>query len=64
MQPASNAKWKLILGSRKFWAALVGLAFVLVKAFWPDFPLSEEQVLPIVVILAAYICGVALEKQA
>jgi hypothetical protein len=32
-------KFKLLLGSRKFWAAMVSLALVIVKAFFPDFPL-------------------------
>ena len=54
-------KLKLLLGSRKFWAAVVGLLLMIIKLFAPDFPLSEEQVLPIVLILASYILGTALE---
>lgn len=54
-------KLKLILRSRKFWAALVGLAVVVVKAFRPDFPLDEARVTEIVYLVAAYILGTALE---
>jgi len=54
-------KFKLLLGSRKFWAALVGLVMMLVEAYVPDFPLTEEMVLPIIVILVGYILGTALE---
>jgi hypothetical protein len=54
-------KWQQLIGSRKFWAALIGLALVIVKAFRPDFPLQEEQLTQLVYVLAAYILGVALE---
>jgi len=47
--------------SRKFWAALVGLAFVMLNEFVPDFPLDAEQVTNIVYMLVAYIMGVALD---
>lgn len=50
-----------MLKSRKFWAALVGLALVVVKAYQPDFPLAEEQVTNLVYVIVAYILGVALE---
>ena len=56
-----SEKLKLLLGSRKFWAALVGLVMVLVNAWVPDFPVSEEQVVSLAYVLAAYIMGTALE---
>ncbi|MEN6481688.1 MAG: hypothetical protein ABFD29_05890 [Anaerolineaceae bacterium] len=54
-------KLKLLAGSRKFWAAVVGLVMVLVKAWQPDFPIPEEQITNLVYVLAAYILGTALE---
>ncbi len=54
-------KLKLLLGSRKFWAAVVGLALVIVKAFFPDFPLAEEELTKVVYVLIAYILGTGIE---
>ena len=54
-------KLKLLLGSRKFWAALVGLVLLLVKTWKPDFPLEAESLAGILAVLAAYILGTALE---
>ena len=57
----NTSKWKLLLASRKFWAALIGLVFVRLQTWQPDFPLEAEQVTNLVAVLAAYILGVALE---
>ncbi len=54
-------KVKQLLGSRKFWAALIGLVLVIVKAWQPDFPLAEEQLTGVVYMLVAYILGTGLE---
>ena len=54
-------KFKLLLGSRKFWAALIGLALVILKAFRPDFPLGEDQLTAVVYVLVAYILGTGIE---
>lgn len=54
-------KLKQLLVSRKFWAAVVGLVMVVVSAYSPNFPLSEEEVARLVYILIAYITGTALE---
>ena len=57
------SKWKLLLASRKFWAAAIGLVVVVVRAADPNFPLSEEQLTSITALLAAYILGTALESK-
>lgn len=50
-----------LIKSRKFWAALTGLAMIVLKAFKPDFPFSEDQITAMVVMLVGYIFGVAIE---
>ncbi len=57
-----ESKWKTLLTSRKFWAALVGLGFVVAQGFDASFPLDEGQVSNLVYVLVAYILGVAIEK--
>lgn len=52
-----------LLASRKFWAAAVGVVFTILQAVCPDFPLQPEQVLEVVVLLAAYILGTAVEDR-
>ncbi len=48
------------LRSRKFWAALVAIAFVLLRAVWPDFPLDEAAIEQLVWVVAAYVLGVGV----
>lgn len=52
---------KGIFTSRKFWAAAIALIYSFVSAYAPDFPISEDTVVNVVTVLAAYILGVALE---
>ena len=54
-------KLKLLLTSRKFWAAVVGLALVIIKAWKPDFPVDEEQLTSVIYVLIAYILGTGIE---
>jgi hypothetical protein len=54
-------KFKLLLTSRKFWAALIGLVLIIVKAWDPEFPLAEDQLTGIVYVLVAYILGTGIE---
>ena len=57
-------KFQALLSSRKFWAALIGLALIILKAYRPDFPITEDQITAIVVVLVGYILGVAVEDSA
>lgn len=54
-------KWKVLLSSRKFWAALVGVVFMVLKNWKPDFPLEPDELAGILAILVTYILGTALE---
>lgn len=54
-------KWKTLLGSRKFWATVVGLVFLVIKTWAPDFPLDADQIAGILALLVSYILGTALE---
>lgn len=55
------SKFVVLLSSRKFWAALVGLIFMIIKVWYPDFPLDADQLAGIVALLVSYILGTALE---
>lgn len=54
-------KLKQLIGSRKFWASLLGLILMVVKAWRPTFPLEEEQLAGIIAVLMAYILGTGIE---
>ena len=55
------SKLKQLLGSRKFWAALIGLMLIILKVWKPDFPLDESQLTSVVYVLVAYILGTGIE---
>ncbi len=57
-------KLKELLASRKFWAAFIGLGMVILKAYKPDFPLTEDQLVGVIGVVVAYILGVGLENVA
>ncbi len=54
-------KWIQLFGSRKFWAAVVGMALVVIRTAFPDFPLEDEALIGMLSVLAVYILGVAIE---
>ena len=54
-------KFKLLIASRKFWAALVGLVLVIIKAYEPDFPLDGDQLTGLITVIVAYILGTGIE---
>lgn len=56
-----TSKWKMLLKSRKFWAAVVGLIVVFLEAFVPNFPFDGEQLLYFVVTVVGYILGTGIE---
>lgn len=58
---ATEEKLLQLLRSRKFWAALLGLILIVVKAFEPSFPLEEDALTNIVYLLVAYILGTGIE---
>ena len=51
-----------LLTSRKFWASLIGLILLIVKGFWPDFPITEGQLTDVVYLLVAFIVGTGIES--
>ena len=54
-------KLKALLKSRKFWAAILALAFLFVDAYYPQFPFSQEQVLQFILVVISFIFGTAIE---
>jgi hypothetical protein len=54
-------KLKQLLKSRKLWAALIGLGLIVFRAYEPDFPIDDEGLTKIILVLIAYIGGTALE---
>ena len=61
MNTKSKNKLLGVFRSRKFWAAFIGTAFVVLDEFVPTFPLSSDQVTNIVYMMVAYILGVAID---
>ena len=54
-------KFLSIFKSRKFWAAIVGIAVMILRELVPNFPIGDEQITEMVLLLVAYIIGVAVE---
>lgn len=49
-----------ILGSPRFWATLIALAFIFVKAFVPTVPLSEEEITAAVIALVGFVAAASV----
>ncbi len=49
------------LTSRKFWALLIGAAVVVLRSYVPNFPLADEQVTELALLIVAYIIGTGLQ---
>jgi hypothetical protein len=54
-------KLSALFRSRKFYAALVGFVLVIVRAYVPDLPFTDEQLLAVVLIVVSYIVGTGIE---
>jgi len=52
---------KELLTSRKFWALVIGLLVLLVVQLYPAFQLDQEQTIGLVIVVASYILGVAVD---
>lgn len=61
MNKITTSKLLGLFKSRKFWAALIGLGFVFMGEFVPEFPFTAEQITNVVYMLVAYIIGVAID---
>ncbi len=49
------------LKSRKFWALILGAAVVVLRSYVPNFPLADEQVTELGLLIVAYIIGTGLQ---
>jgi hypothetical protein len=57
-------KIKVMLSTRIFWAALVGLLMVVARAASPAFPLENEALTQVLFVIGAYIFGESIEGNA
>jgi len=55
-------KVKALLKSRKFWAAVIALALIVVRNFAPNFlPFDDASITAFCFVVISYILGTALE---
>jgi uncharacterized membrane protein len=50
-----------LIGSRRFWVALVALILIIVQAFIPDFNLNTEDLVGLVLIVVPMIIGLTVD---
>jgi len=50
-----------VFKSRKFWAAIVGILVMILREIVPTFPIPDDQVSNVIMLIIAYIIGVAVE---
>lgn len=50
------SKWKLLLSSRKFWAALIGVVAIICNDIF-NINLPQEQIVSIVILITGWIVG-------
>jgi len=56
-------KFAQLMTSRKFWAAFLGIGFVFVQIYAPDFPIDESLALTLIGLVVAYITGSGLQDR-
>ncbi len=49
------------LKARKFWALIVGAVVIVLRSYVPNFPLTDEQLTDIGLLIVAYIIGSGLQ---
>ncbi len=52
---------KQVFKSRKFWLAFAGLTALILRAFWPTFPLDEAQITAFILAISGAIVGVGID---
>jgi len=57
-------KLKDALMKKQFWALAVGAAFILIKSFWPEFPVSEDTLNKLVLAVVGSILGISFADAA
>jgi len=53
--------FRAVLRSHKFWSLVAGLLVILLKSFWPNFPVTEAQITDLVFILGTLILGSGIQ---
>ena len=53
-----------LVHDKKFWLGVIGLFFIVVKALYPAFPMSEEAVTTVVLTVVGLIFGISFTNMA